>query len=554
MTQFDSPGKLKKGLNTFLCAIFLSATSVTIANNANKIFIIGLSEIFVDPTLYMTTSARVSFVWFLRWLYSQSTTYFSKLVFILAVIIVTVFVGAFNHKNLNILMNELVSNRQTSMRMDSFIIEKFQTFINKEKHKGKEIYKSYLPLSKLSRPSNRISPGIRKKNTTESQLPKICVNRNASIWRTCDPPRCKADSKTLKLNYPRTTIRGENTGEFINRILEIAWGPDPPSIDLYLRSGCNGIDEMKYLFESIEIFWPRFLGSVVVALDVGDEVFLDKLLPANPTHHYVIGFEHLPCISPRVFNQYSYLNLDRHCTADYVVTIDSDCVFHTPVTPDLIFRQGKLILASSRTFQGAMWVSSIDSMMGVGMYDGHYMVTQPVTFSLSTFSSFREWFYNSKGICYEDRLSRLPPQHHPNFCWMCQLGTYLERGHPTESEHKIYRFLHLDNATLEPFLRYSTHVTYEPHIPPPTYKPVPYGESVNEVIKQGLCRAFGPSVFRICANYSNFNYVNLVTFLYAHMEIQTANQTVRSDALSNYLKRLSKVTAMALDRSKRLFS
>ncbi|UJR12730.1 hypothetical protein I4U23_016904 [Adineta vaga] len=354
----------------------------------------------------------------------------------------------------------------------------------------------------------------------------------------------------VKWNYPRQTNFGENTGEFINRVLEVAWGQNPPSIDLYFRSGCHGFVEMKYLFESIELFWPRFLGSIIIVLDHGDQSIVNKLLPIKPTHHYIIAFEHLPCMTARVFNQYSYLNIDRHSTANYVVTIDSDCVFHTPVTPDVIFRQGKIILASSNTFQGDMWTSSVNAMLGDGIYDRHYMVTQPVTFALSTFSSFRQWFYQSKELCYEDHLSQLSEQYQPNFCWMCQLGTYLERGNPSEIEYNKYWFHHLDSEMENAFLRYSTHVTHEPYnIPPPTLDPIVYGKSGNEVVKQGLCRAFSSSIFYICVNYSDLPYVNLVTFFYAHMEIQIVNQTIRNYTLSNYLNRLAMAAEIVLDRS-----
>lgn len=547
LVLFSSVLAFLVSISTFVVNRRNTATTVIVIDNINRMLIIILSEIFVESTLNLSSIVGAFFVVYFGWLYSQSSKYFSKMLFILFIILL----AAFEYTDINIPINKLVSRSQTNILKNNSMDQEFQTFIDKAKIENKDIYEEYLPFPTSSQPIYRISPGIFIKNTIEYQLPEICVKRNASIWRRCNPPRCKANVKAMKLDYPRTTVKGENTGEFINNVLEIAWGSNPPSIDLYLRSGCVGLLEMKYLIESIEIFWPRFLGSVVIILDVGDEAIPSQLLPLNPSHHYVIAFEHVPCLSPRVFNQYSYLNLDRHCTADYVVTIDSDCVFHAPVTPDLIFRHGKVILASSRTFQGDMWVSSINSMMGVGLYDGHYMVTQPVTFSLSTFPSFRKWLFDSQSVCYEDRLSELPPNDHPNFCWMCQLGTYLERGHSRDNEHNKYWFLHLDNAKTQPFLRYSTHVTHEPYkVSPPIWDPIIYGKSVNEVIKQGLCRAFGSSVLSICAQYSDFTYLNLVTFLYAHMEIQTANQTTRNDALNSYLKRLSRVTAILLDRLK----
>jgi drug/metabolite transporter (DMT)-like permease len=539
-------------ISAFALNKLISATSMMVANNANKFSIIVLSEIFVQSTLDITASVGALSVLLYGWLYSQTAKPLSKRLFFIAAIIFIVLSTISEYKHINIAKTHIDYRSPLDFNnTNTTILNKFMPGVNQiitamKKTKGGEIYRSYLPISKPSEEPRRMPARILVKNRTELQLPKICVNRNASIWKICEAARCTPNIDKPNWDYPRTTFTGENTGEFINRVLEIAWGSNPPSVDLYLRSGCNGIMEMKYLFESIEIFWPRFLGSIIVVLDVGDEAILKYFLPVKPTHHYVIEFEYIPCIPGRVFNQYSYLNLDRYSSADYIVTVDSDCFFHSPVTPDFIFRQGKVILASSRTFQRHLWLKPLESMLGVGMYDGHYMVTQPITFSRSTFSSFRRWFYETKGKCYEDHLSQLSPDNYFYFCWMCQLGTYLERGNPGQVEYKKYWFQHLDNSTLEPILRYSLHVTYEAINTSHCVEPKCYESSTNELIKQGLCRAFGSAIFHFCTKYLHLNYINHVTFLYAHSEIQAADQNARTKAMLDYSKRLSGVTRITL--------
>jgi hypothetical protein len=485
---------------------------------------------------------------------SQTAEPLSKKLFLMTVIIFIVLSAVLEYKHINITMininyhSRLDSINKNNILSNSFSPRENQIIIDMKKTKGDVIYQSYLPAPEISKASRLLSPKILVKRTRKFRLPESCINKYSSIWKICQATRCTPYMGKPNWYYPRTTISGEKTGEFINRVLEIAWGSNSPSVDLYLRSGCDGIMEMKYLFESIEIFWPRFLGSIIIVLDAGDEVILKHFLPVKPTHHYVIEFEHTPCVSGRIFNQYSYLNLDRHSSADYVVTIDSDCIFHSPVTPDLIFREGRVILASSRTFQREYWLKPVDSMLGVGMYDGHYMVTQPVTFSLSTFSSFRQWFYETKKKCYEDQLSHLSPDSYLWFCWMCQLGTYLERGNPEQSEYKKYWFQHLDNNTLEPMLRYAIHVTYESYDSERCEEPKCYEKSANEGIRQGSCRAFGSSIFHFCSNYPHLNYINNVTFLYARTDIQAANKSARINAVISYLERLSNVTMIALHR------
>ena len=497
-----------------------------VADNSNKFSVMALHRILLQTTVRLAASTNATFISFRAWLYCQTSKYFSKITLFLAMIIVIILSSRFHYSKEENMISTI-----------------------KEYSVSCEIYQLYLPKPRFSKRIFHVSPGILIKNATKFQLPKICSNTNAAIWKTCGAERCIFHDRTPNWTYPRFTVTGEKTEDFINRVLEIAWGQNPPSIDLYWRTGCHGIMEMKYLLQSIEIFWPRFLGSVVVVLDAGDEVFLKYVLPKNPTHHYVVAFEHLPCLPGRVFNQYSYLNLDRHCMADYVVTIDSDCVFHSPVTPDLIFRSGKIILASSRKFHKTLRKSSVDAILNPGLYDGHCMVTQPVVFALSTFSSFRKWFHRSRGVCYEDKLATISPQYYYRFCWMCQLGTYLQRGNPEKTDSEQYWYHDLDEPKSEPIIRYSAHLTYEQSRDVNCPKATCYEKNTNEIIKQGLCRAFGLSIFHACSNYLDFSYVNEVTFSYGHQEIQAADKVARANALRNHLLRLSNAIKIASSRN-----
>lgn len=527
------------------------ATSLMVVSNMSKFAVLTVTTTFLQPTLDLTASLVAIFVLFLAWLYSQAAKQFAEPLFVFVLIVFSIITATCEYRPWRSPMTDAGLNRQLfgSNRFSTLMdIPRMKTDMDtaRAKAEGQAIYQSFLPTSTVSTTSGHLSPGVLVKAVQEVTTPEFCSNQGLSITTKCPVTRSTPANVELKSDYPRTTNAGERTGEFINRVLEVAWGSHPPSVDLYLRSGADGIAEMKYLFESIELFWPRFLGSIVVVLDAGDEVILKQLLPANPTHHYVIAFEHVPCLPARIFNQYSYLNLDRHSTAEYVVTVDSDCVFHSPVTPDLLFRQGKVILASSRTFQPTMWGDNVNFMLGAGLYDGHYMVTQPVTFSLATFSSFRKWFYESKHTCYEERLAQLPSNFYSTFCWMCQLGTYLEKGNSARSVYNQHWYQHLDDASLEPMIRYAIHVTYEPLMVAECRDPKCYDESVNAIIKQGLCRAFGSSMFHICTNYSTLAYVNKHTFLYGQDGFQAAPESARSVTLGGYLERLHNATAIVL--------
>ena len=77
------------------------------------------------------------------------------------------------------------------------------------------------------------------------------------------------------------TVTGEPVGALIDRTLREAWGPTPPRIDLFLRAGCGAATELQMLYPSIELFWPSFLGEVVVVLDDGDQETPEVVLPPH---------------------------------------------------------------------------------------------------------------------------------------------------------------------------------------------------------------------------------------------------------------------------------
>ena len=77
------------------------------------------------------------------------------------------------------------------------------------------------------------------------------------------------------------TASGEPVGEVIERTLREAWGPLPPRVDLIVRAGCGAADELQLLYPTLELFWPSFLGDVILVLDAGDDALLDMLTPPN---------------------------------------------------------------------------------------------------------------------------------------------------------------------------------------------------------------------------------------------------------------------------------
>ena len=339
---------------------------------------------------------------------------------------------------------------------------------------------------------------------------KECPRARASKhFATCDQPCTTVNTEPVSLAYVDTTASGESTVETVQAVLAAAWAGFPDKVDLWLRTGCHGARELKYLVQSVELFWPRGIGSIVLVLDDNDRPIAHHMVPNASRHDWLVRYEHVPCMPARVFNQVSYMMADHYSTADVIVTIDSDCVLHSPVTPRLLFRDGKIRLPYSRAFQAGMWESLVEFFIGPGTFKFHTMVSQPVTFHRSTLAAFREWYKAAhNGTCYLDDVARALDEVDPGlmgaFCWMCQLGGFLSTTGITAD---LYDFVDLDAPTPHPYQRLSVHTTYE-------LAPGADFYATSELaVEQGLCLALGAAVLPQCAGVDT-GYVRERMFKY----------------------------------------
>jgi len=115
--------------------------------------------------------------------------------------------------------------------------------------------------------------------------------------------------------------------------------PFPHSVDLLCRTGGrHSPHELAILVESIQLYWPKCAGRVVVVLDLSDDDFAHENLP-DWIDVYYSDFDYgMPGrLGNQLFNMYS----DQQGQSEYVAIIDSDVALVTPVTPNLIFNMDK---------------------------------------------------------------------------------------------------------------------------------------------------------------------------------------------------------------------
>lgn len=384
-------------------------------------------------------------------------------------------------------------------------------------------------------------PGIRSENTSvyyvsdwvacpraadEPGFKRICNEKHSC--KSALPP-----GASVYDDLPYETVWGESVKSVIQRTLQAAWGPDPPQIDLYLRAGCGATTEIAYLLPTIELFWPEFIGEVIIALDAGNNASLEHFLPLNwrsTQQSYRFVYEDVPCLPGRIFNQVSYLNMDMHSQAKYILSLDSDCALHSPVTPDLIFdEKGRVLLAHSKLFQTGMWDGAVEYFTGNNTFISHTMVTQPIVFVRETLAAYRDWHKRVKGDCYYDSVSRFYSENHGlvkgTFCWMCQLDTFIRFTGITED---AYHFVDLDDViSATTYQRYGIHTSYEG-------PDLSFEMKSRRVVLEGLCRVFQENMAD-CYNVDD-DSINYATFSYAFFNWQQISK-VKSSHLNDWSER-----------------
>ena len=120
------------------------------------------------------------------------------------------------------------------------------------------------------------------------------------------------------------------------------------------------------MLRSVELFWPKGLGKVVAILDHGED-HLAAMLPGWVTTVMKQPESELNNLDGWLAKEYWNLWADRFTTADYVAFMDTDAPLITLVTPDMLFRDKKLIAVGGRSeyfTDSDKWLLGSDELIG----------------------------------------------------------------------------------------------------------------------------------------------------------------------------------------------
>ena len=176
-------------------------------------------------------------------------------------------------------------------------------------------------------------------------------------------------------------------------------------------------DDVKWLpncLRSIDKFGSG-IDEVVIATDQSCEHRVTKIAGSAkvyPVPNWSNGY---------IQQQWVKLNADMYCESDNILFVDSDCVFHTPFSPESYMRDGKPVLLKTiyGNLDGAeIWKDITSAVVGWEV-EYEYMRRLPWMYKASSLVGFRDMFPKLVDylITVEDK----------NFSEFNALGAYIDR-------------------------------------------------------------------------------------------------------------------------------
>jgi hypothetical protein len=186
-------------------------------------------------------------------------------------------------------------------------------------------------------------------------------------------------------------IRSADVPKFIE-----SWAatiPEKLTCDIFIKSFPGDYEWLEYCLRSIAKFATGFRNVVVIV----PKMSMDGGI--WPPGMGTVSVRIIDVEEPQngyLFQQVCKLNADKYTDADFVLFMDSDCIFTRPVTPETFMRDGKIMwlmtpMDKAREDQRAAWISVMTKWMNKAP-EYEFMHRHPFMFP--------RWFFEKiRGFC-----------------------------------------------------------------------------------------------------------------------------------------------------------
>jgi hypothetical protein len=186
---------------------------------------------------------------------------------------------------------------------------------------------------------------------------------------------------------------------------------------IFIRSYRNDFEWLAYCLRSCQKF-TRGFSEIVVAVPYEDASLLSHL-----TAERVV--EVAPATQDGYLDQQiTKLYADKFCTSDYVLHVDSDCIFDKDTTPEDFFLNQKPVI---------LWELNVDSPWpsitgrSLGWWENaEYMRRMPIIYPRWIYSAFRDWMQEKHGVPLSEWIASQPFREFSEFN---TLGQWVRRFH-----------------------------------------------------------------------------------------------------------------------------
>jgi hypothetical protein len=187
--------------------------------------------------------------------------------------------------------------------------------------------------------------------------------------------------------------------------------------DILIRSYHKDFKWLHHCLKSIHKFSSDF-NEIHIVVPNSDVHLLSKI-----TQEKVYGVDD-PC-NGYLAQQITKLYADIWCSADYILHIDSDCIFHTNFSPKKFFIDGKPIMLRE-ICENSPW--NVISEKTLGWYDEYeYMRRHPIIYPKWIYGAFREWIRSTHSCELDSWICAQPANEFSEFN---TLGQWAHKYHP----------------------------------------------------------------------------------------------------------------------------
>lgn len=278
------------------------------------------------------------------------------------------------------------------------------------------IWLSWLPLFRFASDAS-VAGGIDERTGLQEVVGAECWRDGFSYGLCCVPPVpwCFDADFTAEL----CCSKPPSTNPFAGVQLHGLDGPQLVSredivglrVDLVVRSYWKAAEMLLLLVHSLELYWPKEAGNVIVILDdTSEDAAVCRLLPAwircllDPPPEVVETFSDATralrtSLKGMLTKELALLEVDKYSDADYIAVVDADTVFVTYGAPELFFARmpSKQVLPIQYGRSSGGPFRNTVKVLGLGPWVAEFMDSFPQVFHRDHFHMCREYIRSMFG-------------------------------------------------------------------------------------------------------------------------------------------------------------